>query len=194
MYLPSDDSYFFREFLEKKLSPEGRSKSIKILDMGTGSGILARTCSKFTNKKNILCVDIQRDSVVKMASEGFNSIQSNLFSKIPRSYKFDVILFNAPYLPRDLKEDRGSQIETTGGTRGDEISIRFIKQSKNYLAPRGKIYLLVSSLTPLTKLAKFNPKIVARKKIWFEELLILEFTFEGDKPLNCSKKSPKTHH
>lgn len=177
MYLPSDDSYFFKEFLEKQLSNKKFSKSIKILDMGTGSGILAKTCSRFIYKKNIFCVDIQEDSVKNMASEGFHSIKSNLFSKIPKSHKFDLILFNAPYLPKDPKEDKKSQIETTGGKKGDEISVKFIKQAKNYLSPNGVIFLLVSSLTPLKNLNKFKPLIVAKKKVWFEELLILEFKF-----------------
>jgi hypothetical protein len=29
----------------------------------------------------------------------------------------------------------------------------------------------------MDKIEKFNPKIATRKKVWFEELKILEFTF-----------------
>lgn len=175
MYTPSDDSLFFNEFLKLYLEKKNFCKKFTILDMGTGSGILARNCSTLVKKNNILSVDIQRECVTELNKQGFRTLRSDLFSKVPLSNKFDLILFNAPYLPRNNLEDKKSQIETTGGKRGDEVSIRFLKQAKGYLKDGGKILLLVSSLTPLDKINKFNPKIVARKKIWFEELLILEF-------------------
>ena len=89
--------------------------------------------------------------------------------------KADIITFNAPYLPEDKHEPKSSRLETTGGKTGDEISLKFLKQAFNYLSHDGKIFLLISSQTPMDKIKKFNPKIVARKKIFFEELLILEF-------------------
>ncbi len=174
MYLPAEDSIFFKEFLEKHFKKQKPSNDITVLDMGTGSGILAETCAKFLPKKNIFCVDLQIDCVNHLLQKGFNAIESNLFKRIPKGKKFDLILFNAPYLPRNKLEDKQSQIETTGGKWGDEISLKFLNQGKKFLKLNGKIFLLVSSLTPMNKLEKFNPKIIARKKIWFEELLILE--------------------
>jgi len=177
MYLPSEDSFFFKEFIENYLKGKNFKEDFKILEVGSGSGILAETCVKFIPQKNILCIDKQHSCVKFLKRKGFTTIHSDLFKEVPQDIKYDLILFNAPYLPEDKLEDKKSQIETTGGKRGDEISLRFLRQAKKYLKKRGKIFLLISSLTPLKKIDKFNPRIVARKKIWFEELKILKISF-----------------
>jgi release factor glutamine methyltransferase len=142
--------------------------------MGTGSGILSETASKFLDKKNILAADINPKAVKLLKQKNLNAKKSNLFEKIKS--KFDLITFNAPYLPRDPREPKDSQVATTGGKRGDEISLKFLKQAKEHLNKNGKILLLISSLTPMDKIKKFKPKTVAKKKIFMEELLILEFS------------------
>lgn len=170
IYQPAEDSYFFVDFLEKYLK---KNKVNSYLDMGTGSGILSKTASKFLNKKNILATDINPSVIKLLKQKNFNTVQSNLFEKIKN--KYNLITFNAPYLPFDPREPKSSQLATTGGKCGDEISIKFLKQAKKHLNKNGKIFLLISSLTPMDKIKKFNPKIVARKKIFMEKLLILEF-------------------
>jgi release factor glutamine methyltransferase len=170
IYQPSDDSYFFADFLKKYFKSH---KTNSYLDIGTGSGILAKTALKFLPAKNITAADINPNAIKSLQNEKFQKIQSDLFKNI--TSKFDLITFNAPYLPLDKREPKSSQLATTGGKRGDEISIKFLKQAKQHLKPKGKIFLLISSLTPMNKLEKFNPKIVAKKKIFMEELLILEF-------------------
>lgn len=142
--------------------------------MGTGSGILAKTALKFLPAKNITTVDINPEAAKALQKEPFKVIKSDLFQNIKD--KFDIIVFNAPYLPQDPREPIDSQLATTGGKNGDEISLEFLRQAKSHLTPTGKIFLLISSLTPQNKIKKFWPyKIVARKKIFMEELLILEF-------------------
>ena len=86
-----------------------------------------------------------------------------------------MITFNAPYLPEAKHEPKCSKLITTGGKKGDEISLKFLKQAKEHLNENGRILLLISSLTPLEKINKFEPKILAKKKLFFEELKILEF-------------------
>ena len=181
IYQPAEDSLFFSQFLEKYLSkntppiPRGTPSGAKIkyLDMGTGSAILSDIVAKFLNKENILSADINPSAVEFAKKKGFNTIKTNLFGKIKG--KFDLITFNAPYLPKDIREPKSSQLATTGGKRGDEVSLKFLEQAKKHLNKNGKVFLLISSLTPLDKINKFKYKIVARKKIFMEELLILEF-------------------
>jgi release factor glutamine methyltransferase len=169
IYQPAEDSYLFTKFLAKYLK---KNKVNSYLDMGTGSGILSQTASEFLDKKNILAVDINPEAVKQLKKRKFNAIKSNLFKSVKG--KFDLITFNAPYLPLDSREPKSSQLATTGGKRGDEASLKFLKQAKKYLNKNGRIFLLVSSLTPVDKIKKFNPKIVAKKKIFMEELVILE--------------------
>ena len=172
IYQSAEDSYFLADFLKKYLE---KNKINSYLDMGTGSGVLSETTSKFLNKENISAVDINPKSVKLLKQKNFKTIKSNLFDKIKD--KYDLITFNAPYLPRDSREPKDSQLTTTGGKHGDEISIKFLKQAKKHLNKNGKIFLLISSLTPMNKIKEFKPKLVARKKLFMEELLIFEFTF-----------------
>ena len=196
IYQPSEDSHLFADFLKKELPKlVNKNKNLKFIEIGCGSGILLKTASKFLNKKNIWTCDINSQAVKYCKEKGFNAIQSNLFQAFSQAgsteelhntrenhqpkfskVKFDLIIFNAPYLPLDTREPKSSQLATTGGKRGDEISLKFLKQAKQYLNKNGKIFLLISSLTPIDKIKKLWPhKIVARKKVFMEELLILKF-------------------
>jgi len=172
MYKPSDDSFFFAELLKDYIS-KLKNKDISYLDMGTGSGILSET-AKNCRVKNILAADINEESVNFVKSKNINAIKSDLFSNI--NEKFDLITFNVPYLPKAKDEPIDSQLETTGGKKGDEISLKFLKQAKEHLNKNGKIFLLISSFTPFNRIKKFKPKIISRKNLFFEELLILEFS------------------
>lgn len=171
IYEPAEDSYFFKRFLENNFR-KVNCKPLSFLDMGTGSGILAKTAKELGFCK-IVAVDINKEALIKFKEEKIEKIESNLFENIKG--RFDIIIFNAPYLPRDNREPKDSQIATTGGKEGDEISVEFLKKTKEHLNKKGKVYLLISSLTPDNKINKFNPREVATKKIDFEKLRILEF-------------------
>lgn len=175
IYQPSDDSNLFAEFLKKYLSsPEPPTSSLKMLDMGIGSGILAKTAQKFLPPKNITAIDINPEAVKALQKQKFKTIQSDLFENIKQ--KFDLITFNAPYLPLDPREPKSSQLATTGGSEGDEISLKFLKQANQHLNKNGKIFLLISSLTPQKRIKEtWSHKIVAKKKMFMEDILILEF-------------------
>jgi release factor glutamine methyltransferase len=144
--------------------------------MGTGSGILseaAKNCG--VKEKGILAVDIDKESVEYVKKKGFNAIESDLFSKL-KGKKFDIISFNAPYLPADKYDKKSNAKAIAGGKKGDEISVRFLSEAKEHLNAGGKIFLLISSMTPRNKIDAFSPKEVARMKLeMFEELVILEF-------------------
>jgi len=172
IYEPAEDSFLFQKFLENYLPTCNRNSSF--LDVGTGSGILAKTACKFFSPKQIVACDINKEAVAALSDQPFSVFESDIFSNIKGL--FDIIVCNAPYLPKDSREPKGSQVATTGGKRGDELSLRFLKQAFDYLNPQGKIFLLISSITPLDRINAWKPVIVARKKIDFEELRILEFT------------------
>ena len=172
IYEPAEDSYFFVGFLKKYL---GENQVNSYLDMGTGSGILSETVRSFLDMKKILSVDMNKDAVRLLDKRGYNTACSDLFENVKGG--FDLITFNAPYLPEDVREPEDSRIATTGGKKGDEISLRFLEQVGDYLNNNGVVFLLISSLTPMDKIEKYNPKIVAKKRIFGEDLLILEFNF-----------------
>ncbi|MEM4230417.1 MAG: Rossmann-like fold-containing protein [Candidatus Pacearchaeota archaeon] len=171
IYQPKEDSYFLSEIL-KKFFKNLSVKNKKFLDMGSGSGIQAETLLQFTEITNILCTDIDNQAIEFLKKKRFNVIQSDLFSNIKE--KFDFIIFNPPYLPED-KYDK--EKDTTGGKYGDEIILEFLKQAKNYLKKEGKIFLLLSSLTPKKRIFNFLKKNykfkkLAQKNLFFETLEI----------------------
>lgn len=172
IYEPREDSFL----LEKQVKKYVKNK--KVLDMCTGSGIIALAC-KEAKAKSVLAVDVNEDAVNLCLSKGLNAIKSNMFAKIDKKEKFDVITCNPPYLPFDERENADSALATTGGKNGDEFICEFIKQAINYIAKNGKILLLVSSLTPKEKfnsiLKKMNMKckIIASEKLSFEELSVI---------------------
>ena len=171
MYQPREDSYLLAEQITKQLE-KVKNKQIKILDMGCGSCVQALTSRK-AGFDNLVCADISQEAVNQAKRLGLKSIKSNLFSKIKE--RFDLIIFNPPYLPED-KYDK--QKDTTGGEVGDETILEFLKQAKNNLTKEGKILLLISSLTPQDKILKllnklkFKKKVLASQKLFFEELEI----------------------
>ena len=176
IYFPSDDSYL----LSKELKKFCKDKSI--LDIGSGSGIQAETA--ITAKcKSVLATDIAPEAIKLLKSKfkhnkNIHIIISNLFSKIPRKMKFDIIVFNPPYLPLDKSEPKESQKATTGGKKGDEIILKFLKQAPNYLSNSGFILLLTSSLTPMKRInsllysLSLKKTLISSKKLFFETLYV----------------------
>ncbi len=169
IYLPLDDSYLLSETLKKQI----KNLDIKFLEIGIGSGIQLQT-AKHLGIKNIFGADINLDAVKHCKSLGFDCIQSDLFENIKG--KFDIIAFNPPYLPLDKREPKSSQLATTGGKKGSEIINKFLKQAKKHLAKDGRIFLLTSSLTKAINWLDYKRKILAKKKIFFEELFVWELT------------------
>jgi release factor glutamine methyltransferase len=175
MYSPAEDSYFLSDIIENELK-RNKNKNIKFLDLGCGSCIQSLNANKFIDKENILCADIDKESLEEADNLGFKFIKSDLFSKIKE--KFDLISFNAPYLPED-KHDKKK--DTTGGKKGDETILKFLKQAKSHLNKSGKIFLLFSSHTPKEKIEKeikkqklkiinINEKVLFMEKLFVYEL------------------------
>lgn len=177
-YIPREDSYLLSEILEEYLNPI-KNKSISILDMGSGSGIQAETCRKL-GFNNILTADINQEAIKHLKKQGFKSIKSNLFSNIDKKEKFDLIIFNPPYLPENKLEPKYSKLETTGGKQGYEIIIKFLNQARLFLNSKGSVLLLFSSLSQPSIIKKqanllsFKIKLLNKKKLFFEELYVHE--------------------
>lgn len=169
IYKPREDSHL----LEIEVKKYARGKTL--LDMGAGSGIQAKVAIK-SKAKSVLAVDINPKAIKNLKKEKIPSVKSDLFSKIKG--KFDVISFNPPYLPEDEREDTESRLATTGGKRGDEIILRFLKHAKSHLNKNGTILLVISSLTPkkrilnLLKKQKLAHEVLSSKTFFFEKLQV----------------------
>ena len=177
IYQPEEDSYFLAEISIKEI----KNKNMSVLDLGTGSGIQSKNLIDFGIKKeNILAVDLNQNSLKQVKNFGIKTKKSNLFSSI-KNQKFDLILFNPPYLPEDNYD---KEIDTTGGEKGDEIIVRFIAELNKHLTKNGFALLLTSSLTPekywkkIAKTKNLKVKKVAKKRLFFEYLYIWRITLQ----------------
>ncbi|RLF59291.1 MAG: methyltransferase [Thermoplasmata archaeon] len=176
VYEPSDDTYMLARNLEI-------NKGDKVLDMGTGCGILAIIAYRKGASKVVAC-DINKKAVecakynVTMNNARVKVIESDLFENIRE--KFDLIIFNPPYLPSDpLEKDDELKIAWDGGKNGREVIDRFIDEVEKFLKPGGRFQIVVSSLSGIEDVIKkidekkFEIKINERKRFFFEELVVI---------------------
>jgi len=176
IYQPSDDSHL----LEKQVKKLARNKSV--LDVGSGSGIQALSALN-AGASSVSASDIDSASILhlKKLNKKIRVIKSDLFDNIKD--KYDLIVFNPPYLPEDKNEDKESALATTGGKKGDEIILRFLKQAKSHLNKNGIILLLLSSLTPRDKILSLLSKnkmkhiVLSEEKLFMESLEVWKINF-----------------
>lgn len=163
IYEPAEDSFLLAKYVRQY------SRG-KVLDMGCGSCILAEAALEKTN--NVTAVDINLEAVALAKKKGFHAVKSDLFENVKG--KYNLIVFNLPYLPEDENEDAESKLVTTGGKKGNEILERFLKEAKNHLALNGNVLIVVSSQTPdvegLFRKYKYEFKLLETKSLFFEKL------------------------
>jgi release factor glutamine methyltransferase len=176
IYQPSEDSYLLSEILKQELPKLlEKNEDLRFFEIGAGSGIHLETAlNAGVKRENIFSSDINKEAVDHCSLLGFNCIPSDLFENI--GGKFDVIIFNPPYLPEDKDEPEDSKLATTGGVKGSEITNEFIVKSREHLKDDGRIYLVVSSLTKDLYFSTYKKKEIGCEKLFFEKLCILELT------------------
>jgi len=165
IYEPREDSFLLQKYVE-------RYSRGKVLDIGTGSGIQALTAMKKT--KEVLAVDIDESSVIYAISKGINAIQSNLFQNV--NGRFDLIILNPPYLPKDINENKEVARLVSGGKEGKELIEEFFSKVRAYLNKDGKVLVVFSSLSGdvlgCIKRNNFNYKKLDEQSFFFEKLFI----------------------
>ncbi|MBI2451552.1 methyltransferase [Candidatus Pacearchaeota archaeon] len=165
MYPADEDSFLLQKLVLKYTKGN-------VLDMGCGSGIQSLTALKKT--PSVLAVDINPEAVKFCKKKGINAIQSNLFENL-HGKKFDLIIFNPPYLPKS-DNDYGNEPDLTSGKIGSETIEKFLKEAKAHLNKNGKILILFSSLTKnISKIIKkynYKFKKLAKKRFFFETLYV----------------------
>ncbi len=205
VYYPSDDSYLLVDYFYSHSTSVSfddiKSNSIhNILDMGTGSGIIALSFlflkqAHVDFNPKIYASDVLESAInCARVNEGANNfhekiefILSDLFSNFPNTLKncFDVIVFNPPYLPSSKLLNKAEKSDKDlcwdGGYTGIEILGEFIIQSKEYLQKATKdarIYFISSSRTDSNKITTiiekngFKREILCNKRFFFEELFL----------------------
>lgn len=166
-YVPAEDSIFFANYLKDK---KGRSA----LDIGTGSGILANVLSK--NFSLVVATDVNVSALAKAHETIPNCICCNAADALHTN--FDLIVCNLPYLPSDELVDPA----VDGLYDGTVIPSMMIQSASQRIEKNGKMLFLTSSLARYQALVElseslgFYVTIAAKKKLFYEELIIIECT------------------
>ena len=165
IYTPREDSFLLERFVKELV--KGRN----VLDVGCGSGIQIKAVLK-GGAKSVAGIDVDERSLAFCKGKGLSVLKSDLFENVKR--RFDLIVFNPPYLPDDKREDSTSKKATTGGKKGDEIIVRFLSEVGEHLEKEGIVLLVVSSLTPKEEIERVMKKEGFRKRILCCERFFME--------------------
>lgn len=170
---------FFAEFLDSVYLVRKFTTPGSVLDVGTGSGVLAIVCA--SRGHTVVAVDINPDAVDCAESNagraGFqksiDAKQSDLFESVA-GQKFDLIVWNPPFFEGEPRRGFDQSWRSAGAIE------RFLAGAAKYLKRNGRVLLLWSSQRPehyLERLADENDLAVTRLReahFGVEKLLIYE--------------------
>jgi release factor glutamine methyltransferase len=179
VYEPAEDSFLFAENLVVK-------ERDLVLDMGAGCGILgiiaagkgARVVAADVNPYSVRCAK-ENAKLNRVVGRMF-FVQGDLFTPLRKEEKFDLILFNAPYLPVECAEDDSWLGRAwCGGVAGRQVIDRFIDEAHNHLRQSGRVFLMQSTLSGVDEtLQRFKENglkasIVVERALPFFEAIVL---------------------
>ena len=179
VYEPSEDSFLLADTALREAEP-----GMHILEVGTGSGFVSAVLLANLKDIRLIATEINPNAARCAKANGVEIIRTDLFRgirlKIPEA-RFDLILFNPPYLPTSKEEKVPGWLNYAfdGGISGREILDRFLDEVRDYLRPGGKILVLISSITGLEAVEErikspgFKADVAGRKKVSFEELMVV---------------------
>ncbi|MBW3003513.1 hypothetical protein KY337_03040 [Candidatus Woesearchaeota archaeon] len=192
IYQPQEDTYLVLEQVK-------RFSKGKVLEMGTGTGLLAFEAQP--SAKFVVALDINPDAVkfvqnlvILKKIQNMLVRDTNLFSFLDNNYVeyknkefklkflktkntlFDTIIFNPPYLPKRKGEDQDVELYVAGGLKGYELIEDFLDQVNPHLAPEGNVLLIFSSITNRNRVDEIinrnllEYELLSTKKLFMEEL------------------------
>ena len=188
VYEPAEDTFLLAQNLSIK-------DGAKVLDMGAGCGILAVLAAE--KASTVVAVDINPHAVACTRKNAeLNGVKTkikvrlgDLFEAVGAGEKFNVILFNAPYLP--VERDEGANwIEKAwaGGETGRAVIDKFIEKASNHLEVGGRILLVQSSLSDVEETLRrlhqyaLHAAVLGEEKLAFERIVLVEAKAESHEP------------
>ena len=166
------------EELVEFVKSEIRNPKSEILDVGTGSGVIALSLAAKFPEAEVHAVDVSDDALA-LARENATRLglservcfaKGNLLETIEGD--FDLIVANLPYVSTQDRQSlsrevlRDPEVALFAGERGDELVRRLIEQASAHLRPGGLLALEIGvdqSAALLSFLAEKNYDDIASK-------------------------------
>jgi len=179
VYDPAEDSFLLLETIQ--VTPYNT-----VLELGTGCGVIALNCAY--KGSHVICTDINpfavqltRKNIERNRTLLKGSIEvreGDLFSVLHKNERFDIVIFNPPYLPTMKTEKVGGwfDVATDGGRDGLRVTKQFICGLPHHLSTKGQAYFIFSSLSNRTRLEAhlknegFSFKVSAHRRFEGEDL------------------------
>lgn len=181
VYVPSDDTFLLADHLNV-------SENSKILDICTGSGLLAIVAAK--KAKSVVAIDInpyavrctKLNSKLNHVDDKVEVIRADLFSGFTVDAKFDFIICNPPYLPVDeeMKIEDWLERSWNGGSTGRKIIDKILDTVSSHIVEGGKLLMIQSSVSNFEESIKilrekgFDVEIEAEKELFFEKVVLIK--------------------
>ncbi|MBP7071495.1 MAG: methyltransferase [Methanothrix sp.] len=174
VYPPAEDTYLLLRAALAEARPWDRT-----LEIGCGSGALALELS--SRVQCLIATDINPHALraTRARAGEVALVRADLFRGI--GARFDLILFNPPYLPFRPEERSGRWIDRAldGGESGRETVDSFLQDLEDHLHPGGRALLLVSSLTGPDEVMEtasslgLQAEAILCERCFFEQLYVL---------------------
>ncbi|WJI09582.1 methyltransferase [Methanobacterium sp. CWC-01] len=178
VYEPAEDSLLLANTLEL-------SRKDVVLEIGTGTGIIAISAARKVAR--VVATDINPWAIHcasknLIANRAFNVElrEGNLFEPV-QGEKFDLIVFNTPYLPTEEDEMLDDDLNSAwdGGINGREIIDKFLDGLRGHIREGGRVQLVQSSLSDVDRTLErleqigFQASVIAVEKCFFEEIVVI---------------------
>jgi release factor glutamine methyltransferase len=151
--VPRPETEELVEFLKSKI----QNPKSKILDIGTGSGVIALSLAAKFPEAQIFAVDISEDALAlareNAARLGLSSrvhfSKSNLLQDVDET--FDLLVANLPYIAAQDRQTlsrevlRDPEVALFGGAHGEELVRQLIEQAPARLRPGGLLALEIGT-------------------------------------------------
>lgn len=136
------------EELVNLILSENQNSSLKVLDIGTGSGAIALSLAAERANWQVTASDISQDALdlAQENAEAIDFVQSDCFQAI--TGKYDIIVSNPPYISETDREEVGLNVLASephlalfAEEDGYAVYRKIAQNAQKHLTEKGKIYL-----------------------------------------------------
>ncbi|KAM3960310.1 hemK methyltransferase 2 [Aphomia sociella] len=188
VYEPAEDSFLLIDALEKDLQYLKDKNPTYCLEVGSGSGIIITAFGMAFPNAFCISTDINLKACEMSVTTAKHNkvllepVNMDLVSSFVDN-KFDVIIFNPPYVVTETQECGGADITASwaGGIKGREVTDRLLNMIPKKLAENGTFYLLLieenipDEVIYTMKMQGYKSELVIRRKVRNEQQLVLKF-------------------